>query len=115
MYRSLNPEVKAMVDGYWKRCFETLRVVDEEDVNPLASGMAAGGGLVGFGIGGSYGEHNSKPPLRGTGVLGGLGARNDLLWNVMVTFGGPGGGDELAFEDWDNMVRVDSASVAVGR
>ena len=115
MYRSLNPEVKAMVDGYWKRCFETLRVVDEEDVNPLASGMAAGGGLVGFGIGGSYGEHNSKPPLRGTGVLGGLGARNDLLWNVMVTFGGQGGGDELAFEDWDNMVRVDSASVAVGR
>ena len=27
MYRSLNPDVKAIVDGYWKRCFETLRVV----------------------------------------------------------------------------------------
>ena len=33
----------------------------------------------------------------------------------MVTFGGPGGGDEFAFEGWDNTVRVDSASVAVGR
>ena len=115
MYRSLNPRVKPTVDGYWKRCFETLRVVDEEDVNPHASGMAAGGGLVGFGIGGSYGEHNSKAPLRGTNVLDGLDARNDLLRNVMVTFDCLGGGDELANEDWDNIVRVDSASVAVGR
>ena len=31
-------------------------MVDEEDVNPLVSGMAAGGGLVGFMIGG---ESNS--------------------------------------------------------
>ena len=115
MYRSLKPKVKAMVDGYRKQCFETLRVVDEEDVSQLASGTAAGGGLVGFGIGGSYREHNSKPPLHRTGVLSGLGARNDLLWNVMVTFGGPGGGDELAIEDWNNMVRIDSASVAAGR
>jgi hypothetical protein len=38
MYPSLNSEVKAMVDGYWKRCFETLCVVDEEDVNPLRVG-----------------------------------------------------------------------------
>ena len=28
---------------------------------------------------------------------------------------GPGGGDELTFEDWDNMVRVDNTSVAIGR
>ena len=49
MYRSLNPEVKAIVDGYWKRCFEMLRMVDEEDVNPLASGMAAGGALLASG------------------------------------------------------------------
>ena len=67
-----------MVDGYWKRYFETLRVVDEEDVNTLASGMAAGGGLVSFRIEGSYGERTSKPPLRGAGVLRGSGARNDL-------------------------------------
>jgi hypothetical protein len=34
----------------------------------------------------------------------------------MVTFGELGGGDELAFEDWDNMVRVNSsAGVAIGR
>ena len=77
------PQVKAMVDGNWKRCFGTLRVVEEEDVNPVASGMAAGSGLVGFGISGV--------------VLSGLGARNDLLWNIMITFGCPGGGDELAF------------------
>ena len=44
-------------------------------------------------------------------ILGGW----DLLWNVMVTFGGPGGGHELAFEGWDNVVRVDCASAAVGR
>jgi hypothetical protein len=34
----------------------------------------------------------------------------------MVTFGELSGGDELAFEDWDNMVRVNnSASVAIGK
>ena len=87
MYRSLNPEVKAVVDRYWKRCFETLRVAGEEDIYPFASRMAAGSNLVGFGISSSYGGHNSKSPLHGTGVLGRLGARNDLLWNVMVTFG----------------------------
>jgi len=32
-----------------------LRVVDEEDVNPLVSGTAAAGGLVGFKIGGAWG------------------------------------------------------------
>ena len=94
MSRSLNSVVKAMVDRYWKQCIATLRVADEEDVEPLASGMAASGDLVGFGIGSSYGERNSK---HGTGVLGSVGTRNDLLWNVMVTFGCPGGGDELAF------------------
>ena len=100
-YHSLNPEVKAMVDGYWKRCFETLHVVDEEEVKPLASGMTAGGGLVGFGISGSYGSIIQSHPS----VRPGLGARNGLLWNVVVTFGDPGGEDELAFEGWDNMVR----------
>ena len=60
--------------------------------------MAAGSDLVGFGIGSdSYGERNSKPPFHGTDVLGSVGARNNLLWSVMVTFGGPGGGDELTF------------------
>jgi hypothetical protein len=77
--------------------------------------MATSGGVVGFWIGGSYVAHNSKPPLRGIGVLGEFGARNDLLWSVMVTFGGPGGRDGLAFGDWDNMVRVNSASVVIGR
>ena len=48
--------------------------------------MAAGGGLVGFGIGSSYGERNLKPSFHASGVLGGSGARNDLLRNVMVTF-----------------------------
>ena len=87
-------------------------MIDEEHVNPLATGMAAGGWLVGFGIGGSPGGYISKPPLRGTGVLGGFGARNDLQWNIMVMSGGLSGGDELAFVDWGTMVRVDSA---VGR
>jgi hypothetical protein len=30
---------------------------------------------------------------RDKGVLGRLGVRNDLLWTMMATFGGPGGGD----------------------
>jgi hypothetical protein len=34
---------------------------------------------------------------------------------VVTYVWGQGGGDELAFEDCDSMVRVDSASVAVGR
>jgi hypothetical protein len=85
-------------------------VVDEEDVNPLASETACW-----LRDRWEPCKHKLKPSLRETGVLGGLGARNDLLWNVTVTFGGPSGGDELAFKDWDNMVRVDSASVAAGR
>jgi hypothetical protein len=46
-------------------------------------------------------------------LLGESGARNDLLWNVVLALEGPGGGDELAFEDWDNLVGADSESVAV--
>lgn len=59
---------------------------------PLARGMAAGGRLVGFGIGGSYGEHISNHPW----WIG-------CMWNVMVTFGCLSGGGELTFEDWDNI------------
>ena len=88
--------IKARVDGYWKQCIETLRVADEEGINPLASGMAAGGDHVGLGIGsGSYGDRNSKPPFHGTGVLGRVGALNNLLWYVMIPFRCPGGGDDL--------------------
>ena len=45
-----------MVDGYWKRCFETSRVINEEDVNPLASGMAAGEALLASGLAAATGS-----------------------------------------------------------
>ena len=87
-------------------------MIDEEHVNPFTTGMAASGW--------AYWPPDRREPLGvkleatlcGTGALGGFSARNDLQWNVIVMSGGLGGGDELAFEDWDTMVRVDSA---VGR
>ena len=63
VYRSLNSDLRAMVDKYSEQCIETIRVVDEETARPFASGVAAGGGLVGFRIGGSYGGIiQSTPP-----------------------------------------------------
>jgi len=43
-----------------------------------------------------------------------VGRTNDLLCDVMVTFCGPGVGDELVSGGWDIMVDS-SASVAIGR
>ena len=48
------------------------------------------------------GALRSIPPCKRNGccgVLGALGARNDLPWNV------------LAFKDWDHMVRIDIVAV----
>lgn len=112
MYRNMAPAVRECVDFYWRRIVEILRVIDEEE-DPLASmfdpdghaGGAGSGGAVGFGIGGSYGEHNSKPPARGTGVLGGI--RNDFLWGAMYQAAMT---DATIFDDWENLVRVDSAT-----
>ncbi|KAG8823748.1 hypothetical protein FRC17_009239 [Serendipita sp. 399] len=107
LYRSLNPEVRSILEEYWRRIGETLKVIDAEE-DPLAP-TAAAGGLIGYGIGGSYDLHlGAKPPARGTGMF--AGARADLLWSVMS--GTAAQNDLQAFEEWDYMLRVDSSTAS---
>lgn len=107
LFRNMVPIARDNIEQYWRRIVEILRVIDEEE-DPLATfSSGGGGGMVGFGIGGSYGEHNSKPPPRGTGILG--GTRSDFLWGAMWQ---AATADPLLFEDWENLVRVDSATAA---
>jgi SWI/SNF chromatin-remodeling complex subunit SWI1 len=105
LYRSLSIETRTSVEEYWKRIGETLKVIDAEE-DPLASTSSGAGGVIGYGIGGSYDQHlGAKPPARGTGMFG--GARQELLWSVMST--SAAGNDVQAFEEWDYMLRVDSS------
>jgi SWI/SNF chromatin-remodeling complex subunit SWI1 len=107
MYRELPPEARVTVEEYWKRVGETLKVIDAEE-DPLAP-TAAAGGLIGYGIGGSYDQHlGAKPPARGTGMFG--GARQELLWSVMSSSAALG--DVQLFEEWDYLLRVDTSTVA---
>ncbi|KAG8757856.1 hypothetical protein FRC14_001325 [Serendipita sp. 396] len=107
LYRSLNPEVRGILEEYWRRIGETLKVIDAEE-DPLAPTTAAGG-LIGYGIGGSYDLHlGAKPPARGTGMF--AGARAELLWSVMS--GTAAQNDLQAFEEWDYMLRVDSSTAS---
>ncbi|PVG00871.1 hypothetical protein CPB86DRAFT_753904 [Serendipita vermifera] len=107
MHRGLPHEVRATVEEYWKRIGETLRVIDGEE-DPLAPTSAAGG-LIGYGLGGSYDLHlGAKPPARGTGMF--AGSRADLLWSIMSTSAVQNDGQ--AFEEWDYMLRVDSSTAS---
>lgn len=107
MHRTLPPEVRMTVEEYWKRVGETLKVIDAEE-DPLAVTSSAGG-LIGYGLGGSYDLHlGAKPPARGTGMFG--GNREELLWSVLLTSAVQN--DTQAFEEWDYMLRVDSSTAS---
>ena len=107
VHRTLPPEVRMTVEEYWKRIGETLKVIDAEE-DPLAVTSSAGG-LIGYGLGGSYDLHlGAKPPARGTGMFG--GNREELLWSVLLTSAVHN--DTQAFEEWDYMLRVDSSTAS---
>jgi hypothetical protein len=108
LHRTLPLDTKSTVEDYWKRVGETLKVIDAEE-DPLATTSSAGG-LIGYGIGGSYDLHlGAKPPARGTGMFG--GNREELLWSVLLTSAVQN--DNVAFEEWDYMLRVDSSTSRV--
>lgn len=108
LHRTLAQETRTAVEEYWRRIGETLKVIDAEE-DPLAPTSSAGG-LIGYGIGGSYDLHlGAKPPARGTGMFG--GNRQELLWSVMLTSAVQN--DNVAFEEWDYMLRVDSSTSRV--
>jgi SWI/SNF chromatin-remodeling complex subunit SWI1 len=108
LHRTLSQDTRTTVEEYWKRVGETLKVIDAEE-DPLATTSSAGG-LIGYGIGGSYDLHlGAKPPARGTGMFG--GNRQELLWSVLLTSAVHN--DNTAFEEWDYMLRVDSSTSRV--
>lgn len=108
IYRALQPDVRGIVDEYWRRLGETLKVIDAEE-DPLAPTSTGAGGVIGYGIGGSYDLHlGAKPPARGTGMF--AGSRGDMLWSIMVASAIQN--DAQAFEEWDYMLRVDTSTAS---
>ena len=74
------------------------------EVTLLASGLAVATGSI-----------VQSDPSVGPAFLVGWVHGMIYCGTLWLRLGGIDGGDELAFEDWDNMVSVDCTSVAVGR
>ena len=113
MYRSLNSVIKAMVARYWKQCIETLHVADEDPLRAewllaatlLASGLAAT----------ATGSVIQSHPSTGLTFLVAWVREIICCGALWLRLGVQAAETSSHLEDWDNMVRVDSTSVAVGR